>query len=432
MTGWRPTAALARSVVVGGAGLTLAVLFGDPVLTVLVAPLVLTGALGLLHRPASTPRMWSRLAHTTLHEGQGTEVELVLTDVEGAEHVTRVTATTPYVASRPVGGATGRLVDGDPSLVPSVEVSPRRWGRHTLGEEKVGLTSPWAGFRWGPLPLSGQTLDVLPVTAPFDSAAEVPAPVGLVGRHRSRRTGDGSEFATIRPFHAGDRLRRINWRVSSRSDTLHVVTARAEQDAGVLLVVDALADHGVSGGLDGAASSLDVTVRSAAAVAEHHIRSGDRVSMRVVGPHHEQVGYGAGQRHLRMLLGRLSRIRPGEPRDVAPDQLRFKATAGTVVIVFSPMLADAMGTATALLARRGLPVLVVDTLPTGVVPAVMEGTDPRVADLAWRMRQIERDDQLARLASLGCPVIPWRGPGTLDEVLRRLARRAQLPQVVAR
>ena len=111
-----------------------------------------------------------------------------------------------------------------------------------------------------------------------------------------------------------------------RSDELHVVTARAEQDAGVLLVVDALADHGASGGVDGAASSLDVTVRAAAAVAEHHIRSGDRVSMRVVGPAHELVGYGTGQRHLRMLLGRLARVRAGVARDLSPDRLRSRCS----------------------------------------------------------------------------------------------------------
>jgi hypothetical protein len=29
-------------------------------------------------------------------------------------------------------------------------------------------------------------------------------------------------------------------------------------------------------------------------------------------------------------------------------------------------------------------------------------------------------------------VVAWRGPGTLDDVLRRLARRAELPRVVSR
>ena len=431
MNGWHPTPALGRALVTAAIGVGLAVLFGEPVLVVLVAPLLVVAALGLLHRPSSMPRLHTGLDHVTLTEGQGTRSRLVIDDPDGVEHVARVAARAPYVAMQPANGNVGALLDAD-GEPPVIEVSPRRWGVRLLGEERVGLTAPWGGYRWGPVLLPGQSMSVLPSTAPLDSRAEVPQPVGLVGRHRSRRQGEGTEFAAIRPFHAGDRLRRINWRVSLRSGALHVVTTRAEQDAGVLLVVDALADHGRSAGVDGIASSLDVTVRAAAAIAEHHVRMGDRVSLRVIGASHVYAGYGSGQRHLRVLLGRLARVRAGEPRDLAPERLHLRATAGTVVIVLSPMLTDAMGTAVALLARRRLPVMVVDTLPPDVVPAAVEGTDPVIAGLAWRLRRLDREQQLARLPALGCPVVTWRGPGTLDEVMRRLARRAQLPRAGVR
>ena len=260
------------------------------------------------------------------------------------EHVTRVAARAPYVAMQPASGNVGALLDED-GEPPVLEVSPRRWGVRLLGEERVGLTAPWAGYRWGPVLLPGQSMSVLPSTAPLDSRAEAPQPVGLVGRHRSRRQGEGTEFAAIRPFHAGDRLRRINWRVSLRSGALHVVTTRAEQDAGVLLVVDALADHGRSDGVDGRASSLDVTVRAAAAIAEHHVRAGrPGVAAGDRGRATSSSGTAPARRHLRVLLGRLARVRPGEPRDLAPERLQLRATAGTVVIVLSPMLTDAMGT----------------------------------------------------------------------------------------
>jgi hypothetical protein len=39
------------------------------------------------------------------------------------------------------------------------------------------------------------------------------------------------------------------------------------------------------------------------------------------------------------------------------------------------------------------------------------------------MRLLEREVLLARLRRSGIPVVAWRGPGTLDEVLRRLGRR---------
>jgi uncharacterized protein (DUF58 family) len=223
-------------------------------------------------------------------------------------------------------------------------------------------------------------------------------------------------------------MRRINWRVSLRSDALHVVSTRSEEDTAVLLVVDALADYGLSGGVDGTESSLDVAMRAAGAIAEQYIRQGDRVSLRVVSPHGEYVGYGAGSRHLRRILGQLSRVRPGVPHDVTVDQIDFRTAAGSMVVVLSPMLADGMATAAVRLLRRGLPVIVVDTLRPDAAPTVSTETDPGIARLAWRMRLVERRQVLDRLAGAGCPVVAWNGPRTLDVIVRRLARRAQLPR----
>ena len=426
---WRPTNALGRALVVGAVGVALALLVGDASLVVLATPLVLAAALGLVHRPAREPHVDARLDHLSIHEGQGTTSRLELAEADDVEYLTRVAGRPPYVALHPAGGRFGLLLDGP---VPDIEISPRRWGRRMLGEEKVALYTPWAGYRFGPVVVGGRQVRVLPVTPPYDSRAEAPQPLGLVGAHRSRRSGSGTELAGIRPFLPGDRLRRINWRVSLRTGALHVVSTRAEEDTGVLLVVDALADHGSSGGVDGASSSLDLTVRAAAAIAEHHVRTGDRVALRVIGRGQEQVGYGTGTRHLRRIQDRLATVRTGGVAEPERGVLQLGVTGGAVVIVMSPMLAESVGTVAAMLTRRGVPVLVIDTLPPDAEPAVAEGTNPEVARLAWRMRRLERTVVLDRLAALGCPVVPWRGPGTVDAVMRRLARRAQLPRVVAR
>ncbi|WP_028637141.1 DUF58 domain-containing protein [Nocardioides sp. URHA0032] len=426
MSGWRATASLGRALVLAGVGLALALVAGKPAVLVLAAPFVVLAAVTLVHRPTREPRIDSRLDHAVLQEGLGTTSRLTLTGADDVEYVTRAAGRPPYVVQRPHGGRVGGLLGHG---TPVLELSPRRWGRRLLGEENVALYTPWAGFRFGPVARGGQPVRVLPTTAPYDSRAEAPQPLGLVGSNRSRRAGSGSELLGIRPFLAGDRLRRVNWRVSLRTGALHVVTSRAEEDTGVLLVVDALADHGVSEGVDGAASSMDLTVRAAAAIAEHHVRAGDRVALRVVGRGREQVGYGAGARHLRRIQDQLATVRVGEAGE---GSLQLGVTGGAVVIVLSPMLAESIGTVAATLTRRGVAVLVVDTLPPDAEPAVAEGVDPALASLAWRMRRVERTVVLDRLTALGCPVVAWRGPGTLDDVMRRLARRAQLPRVVSR
>ena len=421
---WRPTGALARSVVVGGAGLGGAILLGEPGVAVLVAPLLVAATMGLLGRPRSRPTVTTRLDHLSLYEGQGTTSHLVIQDARHIEQVTRVMDRAPHVACHPAEGRLSRLlVDGPPQI----EISPRRWGRRTLGNEMVALHSSWAGYRWGPASLLGNELRVLPATPAYDSRAGAPQPRGIVGAHRSVRPGSGTEFSGIRAFQPGDRLRRINWRVSARTQQLHVTTTRSEQDTGLLLVVDASSDHGHSGGIDGSASSLDRTVRAATALAEHAIRQGDRVALRVVSGDGAQVGFGAGRVHLRRILGTLSGVRPSQLGEGYATRLQLRATDGTMVVLLSPMLEEHLGTAAITLLQRRLPTVVVDTLPRDAGPAFTGGTDPEIIDLAWRMRRLEREELLSGLAARGCPVVAWRGPGTLDDVLRRLARYAEQP-----
>lgn len=122
-------------------------------------------------------------------------------------------------------------------------------------------------------------LTALPLPAMFDSNTGLRHANGLVGLNQSARPGDGSEFASIRPFQVGDRLRRIHWPRSLRAGTLHVTSTWADQDSHVVIVVDAIDDLGISEGIDGLASSLDVTVRAAGAIAEHYVQHGDRVSL---------------------------------------------------------------------------------------------------------------------------------------------------------
>ena len=192
-----------------------------------------------------------------------------------------------------------------------------------------------------------------------------------------------------------------------------------------------LRDIGVSGGIDGAASSLDLTVRAAAALAEHHVRTGDRVGLRVVGADGERVRLGAGRaapaadpRHAwpgcapRRRSDAAGAARPRAPAPAPSSSCSRRCSSRRSV------------TATASLQRSGA-AGDRDRHASGDAPGARD-RPARLADLAWRMRRIERDGCSTGWPRLGCPVVPWRGPGTLDDVLHRLARRAQLPQVRVR
>ena len=213
---------------------------------------------------------------------------------------------------------------------------------------------------------------------------------------------------------------------SLRTGSLHVTSTVAEEDASVLLLVDSGVEVGVSGGVGGAASTLDVAVRAAGAVAEHYLIRGDRVGLRVLGSTgRNAVHTAAGRRHLRRVLDTLARVVPGESRDhVDLERMRFQVPAGSIVLVFSPMLSQAAVAATTHARRprprrggRGLP-----ARPT----STWRPTDDRQSRWpggcgCWSARGCWRG-----CARAGIPVVAWRGPGTLDEVLRRL-RPPRLP-----
>jgi uncharacterized protein (DUF58 family) len=311
----------------------------------------------------------------------------------------------------------------------SLTVRSTRWGRRQIGPAQVIASSAWAAFRWTSETAHERQLVTLPLPAVFDAAAPAVHPVGLVGLTRSARPGDGNEFASVRPFQAGDRLRRIHWSRSLRTGELHVTSTWADQDSLVVIVVDAFNDIGQSEGIDGAASSLDTTVRAAGAIAEHHLRRGDRVALHVIGSRGVmRVPAATGTSHLRRVLDVLSSIEPATDRRDDP-RLQLGLSAGALVVMLSPLVSPVPLQRAFTLASRAMTVVVVDTLPGGI--SQQDDHDPFVG-LAWRIRLLERDRELRRIQQVGVPVVPWRGPGSLDQVLRDLHRRSSAPRLVSR
>lgn len=164
----------------------------------------------------------------------------------------------------------------------SVRVRPQRWGRLDLNDaavresDEVGLWHRDVRLRLGPIEVSPSAI----VPGRGDA---IPHTIGTAGIHPSRRAGDGSALADIRRYLPGDRLSRINWRVTSRTGILHTNATTADRDTDVLIVMDTLADVTTAELSGPFASSLDATVVAAASLAEHYLRLGDRVGVHDLG-----------------------------------------------------------------------------------------------------------------------------------------------------
>ena len=79
------------------------------------------------------------------------------------------------------------------------------------------------------------------------------------GNELSRAQGRGIEFADLRPFVAGDRVRRVNWRASARRGELWVNEQHPERNADVVLFLDTSPRRGAA-----PTGTLDLAVRAAA------------------------------------------------------------------------------------------------------------------------------------------------------------------------
>jgi uncharacterized protein (DUF58 family) len=422
--GWEPTAAHQRAILLTAAAALAAVLGRRPDLLVMVAPLVVAAIWGHLRRPKDEVSATAELLIPTLREGEATNVvvrtEPTLPEVHGIVTFARV----PWIERKPSSGIV--LLDEGQA---TVGLRTTRWGRRRIGTISVALTSPWAAFRVGPTDLPDLESGTLPIPASFDAKAPTPHPRGIVGLNRSNRPGSGSEFNTIRRFHPGDRLRRIHWPVSTRTGELHVTSTFTDEDAHVFLLLDAFSDLGPREGVDGRPTSLDVTVRAAGAISEHFLRSNDRLTLRTVGAANvPTLGMGSGTNHLRRVLETLASITPAtERRDTGERSIRG-VDPMALCLVLSPLVEPTLVSLALTLAARGLTVVVVDTFPEHLTDP---GTNP-YESLAWRIRLLSRAAQVNSLRLRGVPVVPWRGSGSLDLVLRDIARRASAPRMSRR
>jgi len=103
----------------------------------------------------------------------------------------------------------------------------------------------------------------------------------LAGDYRSAFSGLGSELHQVRPYEAGDDVRRIDWNVTARTGTTHVRVELAERVLVTWLVFDSSASMAF-----GTADRRKADVAEGVALAVGHAasRRGNRLGMITFGP----------------------------------------------------------------------------------------------------------------------------------------------------
>ncbi|MFC4854016.1 DUF58 domain-containing protein [Actinophytocola glycyrrhizae] len=431
--GWRRTDALVRALVCGAGLMLVGLVMHRVELAVIGLPLVI--GLLLTKAPSGTPEVVSAPLPDTVVAGQHAVVGVTVRPGEGAV----------FTALRMPLPTTAGV--GPVHLLPATDGEVRTsvvwnaWG-HGIYLRPDHLFASHDGLHvFGPVVGIAVQHTVLPPIEPLVPGPLPPRAAGLVGMHRSARPGDGMELRDIRTFQPGDRLRRVDWRVSLRAaaaaggtlmpGTLHVRERHAEADADLVLALDTRLDVGRAVGEWNArpvgmdvrrGGSLDLGVRASSSIAAAYLRHGDRVGLVDLGHPRGGVPVGSGHRQLQRIRHQLVHAARRVEGSGDPVLNQTRVPSGATVVVLSPFLDDQLVDLTVQLTRRGRLVLAVDLLPAELAP---DRTTPWGAPVLSIVRA-EHRMRLRAAEEHGVVVVPWdhdHADGRLAAILRLIRGR---------
>ena len=300
-----------------------------------------------------------------------------------------------------------------------------RWGSYRLGEvrlrafDRLGLvTTEWQETRPARLRVYPKPELVRTLLRPLRTQV-------FAGNEVAREKGDGLEFADMRPFAPGDRVRSINWRASARRTQLVVNDFHPERNTDVLLFLDSFAEAR-AGGL----GTLDEAVRATFTFATEYLARRDRVGL---------VTFGGILRWLAPSMGAAQRWRLVDALLETDVELNYAWKDASViparvlppqalVVAITPLLDARSVAALADLRARGFDLAIVEVSPE---PFVEPGAS-ELDQLAYRLWLLRRAALRARYERLGVSVARWEAGSPLAVALEGVSssrRRARVARV---
>lgn len=382
-------------------GIVAALVTGQAALVAVAAPAAVLVVRGLADRRPLDVDAVLVDAPTRLLEGDAWTMHLELSWV-GDAILDVVHTGLPGSDVTGAAGWTVRSVDGVSLELCAVA---RRWGVHDFGALAIRARRPGGMLRWdSTISLSG-SVRVLPAAAKLDELLRPRRPRVAAGTHVAPVRGAGTDFADLRPYVPGDRLRDLSWTATARSDQPWVVVHHPERAASVVLLLDAFVEVGTPPG------SLDRAARIVWSIARHHLDAGDRVGLLASGATPVWLSPVSGRRARWQVLDALltvgSRVAGSRPPS-ATTQRRASGSgrdvalpADAIVVGVSPLQSDAFAAGALRHARLGRPTAVigVETVDLLAPPG------DEVERAARRLWAAEVEARAARLQRAGIPTV---------------------------
>jgi uncharacterized protein (DUF58 family) len=406
-------------------GLLAALATGLPELVAVAAPFALCVGLGLwlVRQPQLD-------AHVTLERDRALEGEEVLAGVElevevGAERV-ELLVELPHELKTATGDNPRvlHLADGERRAL-ELPLGCSRWGGFGVGRLHFRTHDVFGLFgyeltldRRAPLKVYPREEAVRTLLRPAETQV-------FSGNHVARQRGEGIEFADLRRFVPGDRIRHVNWRASARRAELWVNEQHPERNADVVIFLDSFAEA-----RRGEGSTLDPALRAAASFVARYLGQKDRVGFVSFGGLLNWLLPSTGTRQLyriveAMLDTQIVLSYAWKNVDVIPHRT---LPPHALVIALTPLLDDRSARALLDIRSRGFDLVVVEVSPLSYLPTP-HGELEVLADRVWRLR---REAVRGRFAHAGVPVAVWGDESSLAAALEEVSafrRHARLVRV---
>lgn len=402
-------------------GLAASLLAADPTFAALAAPFAVAVLLGL-RRTGSVPvRVRVFLEADRVLEGDPVRGRLEIS-WPGSFRVRVRLHRLSGVAAAPDGETAWSLPDAENSVDLPLEMEATGWGLHRMMEVWIRLETPSGLLTWTGKLLTGPLVRILPGRESLSRLLDPANSRAVWGMHPSRALGDGHEFAELRPYSPGDRVRDLNWAATARRGRPYVNRHHPELAGEVIIALDAFSD-----GSTVATESLSRAARVAWTLASAHLRANDRVGI---------VGFGGSTRWLAASGGRKAQYQILETLlEIGGDAARHAAAArragqpsipgSALVIALTPLHDPAtLGILAGWRFRgRAVSVLALDTeetLPPPATPA------ERLARRLWSLELGHRKRALGRI---GIPVVSVPSDGAISPAVALLRRSRRTPSV---
>jgi uncharacterized protein (DUF58 family) len=412
----------------GGVGLLAALVTGRPELAALALPFLAVVAAAIVFAGDPDLEIETVLERDRILEGGELGVELRLTAGRTVQRAEVLLAVPPALAVLDGQNPAATFVSPERPATLNLRLRPERWGVFDLGEVHLRARDLFGLFVWTSH-VRGQSPDTSLRVYPQPQALHAllrPAETQLFsGDELSRRTGEGIEFADLRPFAFGDQLRRVNWRASARRAELWVNEQHHERNSDVVLFLDSFAEarRGIHG-------TIEPAVRAAAALASRYLRRRDRVGLVSFGGTIRWLVPGTGATQLYRVVDALIDTEillsyAWKSLDVVPIRT---LPPQALVLAITPLLDERSTAALLDLRARGFDLAVIEVSP---LPYVESGRG-RTRQLAYRLWKLRREALRAEYAAAGVPVAEWRDGEPLAaplEEVRAYRRHARLARV---